>query len=142
MFALASQGVNPYGVNPLVSSNLYKKIVAPTALYGSELWYNPTQRDVNSISTFQHFALKKLQGLPMRTRSDMVESMLDIKPLKAEISKRKLLFLHKLFTPSQNTVSKKVLCASTFNTPLAVRPSHWDSYPTSVRYYRSTNYNS
>jgi len=111
MFALASQGVNLYGVNPLVSAKFYKKIVVQTALYGSELWNNPTQRDVNSISTFQHFELKKLQGLPMRTRSDMVENMLNVKPLTAEISKRKLLFLNKLLTLSQNTIAKELFYA-------------------------------
>jgi len=39
---------------------------------------------------------------------EMVESMLDIKPLTAEISKRKLLFLHKLLTLSHNTVAKEI----------------------------------
>ena len=36
-FAMAGQGIHPQGVNPLVSCDLYRKIVVPTALYGAEL---------------------------------------------------------------------------------------------------------
>jgi hypothetical protein len=70
-FAMIGLGVHPLGLNPITSSNLYKKIVIPSALYGSELWNSMTQSDINSINRLQHFIVKLIQGFTMRTRSDI-----------------------------------------------------------------------
>jgi len=56
LFSLSAQGVHAQGVNPLVSVDLYSKVVIPIALYGSELWNNLTQTNISAISGFQHYA--------------------------------------------------------------------------------------
>ena len=65
LFSLSEQGVHAQGVNPLVSADLNSKIIMPIALYGSELWSNLTQTNISAISRFQHYAVKRIQGLPM-----------------------------------------------------------------------------
>ena len=64
------------GINPLVSVNLYSKVIVPIALYGSEMWNNLTKADISAFSSFQHKAVKQLQGIPVPTRSDMAESII------------------------------------------------------------------
>ena len=74
-FLLYPQGLHPYGLNPLVSVNLYKKIIVPIALYGCELWHNMSYREIVVVNRLQHGIVKRILGLPMITRSDMCESM-------------------------------------------------------------------
>ena len=62
LFSMISQGIHPLGVNPLVSTGLYKKIILPTLLYGAELWKNLTVSEENQLNIFQHFLKKKIQG--------------------------------------------------------------------------------
>ena len=81
LFAMASQGIHAYGLNPLLSCDLYIKISMPIMLYGSELWNNVTSKDKRMINGLQHFVVKKIQGLNVRTRSDKCESMLGLHKL-------------------------------------------------------------
>jgi len=76
---MSAQGVHDQGINPLVSVNLYSKVIVSIALYGSELWNNLTKADISAISCFQHKAVNQLQWLPVPTRSDMAESMVGLK---------------------------------------------------------------
>lgn len=107
-FAIALQGVNPDGVNPLVSIDLYKKVIKPIALYGSELWFNLSPSCLRSINRFQHFVVKKVQGLPSSTRSDMCEAMIGLHKLNCDISVKKLLFLHKILSLDTKSVCRNV----------------------------------
>ena len=75
IFAISAQGLHPYGLNPLVSVNLYKKIIVPIVLYGCELWHNMSYREIVIVNILQYGIVKRILGLPMRTRSDMCESM-------------------------------------------------------------------
>ena len=52
-FAISAQGLHPYGLNPLVSVNLYKKIIVPIALYGCELWHNMSYREIVIVNRLQ-----------------------------------------------------------------------------------------
>ena len=108
LFSLSAQGVHAQGVNPLVSVDLYSKVVIPTALYGPELWNNLTQTNISVISRFQHYATKRIQGLPTSTRSDMAESMVGLNRLPAIIEYRKLMFLHKLMSVPSGSVSRDI----------------------------------
>jgi len=78
MFAVVSQGVDAYGVNPLVPACLYKNI-----LFFQRVRY---MEQLNSASREQRQHLPTLlpKGLPTCAGSDMVESMLSIKPLIAK----------------------------------------------------------
>ncbi len=107
-------GVKPAGLNPLTSVNLYKKIIIPTTLYGSELWYTASQSDFNTVNKHQHKIVKNIQGFPIRTRSDMCESMLGLHPLSAEIDKRKLVFLHKIMSLPSSAISRNIFYRKLF----------------------------
>ena len=107
-FAMAGLGLRPLGLNPLTSISLYKKIVIPTVLYGCELWNNMNNSDIDVINRLQHFAVKKILGLPIRTRSDTCESMLGLLRLSAEVEKRKLMFLYKILSLNTNTICQKL----------------------------------
>ncbi len=107
-------GVKPAGLNPLTSTKLYKKIIVPTTLYGCELWNDVTQSDINTITRHQHKIVKKIQGFPVRTRSDICESMLGLQRLSAEIDKRKLVFLHKIMSLQSTSVSRNIFFRKLF----------------------------
>jgi len=102
LFALAAQGVHPQGVNPLVSVGFYSTIVVPIALYGSELWSNSTASDLSVISRLQHYAAKRIQGLPTCTSSDMAESMVGLNRFQSQIVSRKLMFPYKILSFQQD----------------------------------------
>lgn len=108
-FAMAAQGVSIHGLNPLVSVNLYKKIIVPIALYGCQLWNYHTINDINCVNKLQHFVVKKIQGFGTRTRSDMAESMLGLNKLSTRIDIAKLMFLHKLLTLDAGSLSRNIL---------------------------------
>jgi hypothetical protein len=111
---MAGQGLHPSGVNPLVSVGLYMKIVIPTVLYASELWNDMSASDLTAIETFQHFAVKKIQGFNIRTRSDMSESMLGLYRLRSQIEKKKLLFLHKILSLPSGCLTKELFLRKYF----------------------------
>ena len=101
-------GVHPSGLNSLVSASLYRKVIIPTILYGSELWSNMSDRDVISINKTQHYIVKCIQGFPTQTRSDICESMLGLNRLSSEVEKRKLFFLHKILTLPNDSITKGI----------------------------------
>jgi len=107
-FSMASQGVYAQGINPLLSADLYSKVVVPIALYGSELRSNMTATELNTISRFQHYAVKRIQGLPTSTCFDMAESMLRLNRLPSQIESRKLMFLHKIISLASNSVTRNI----------------------------------
>ena len=73
-----------------------------------KLWSNLTQTNISAISRFQHYAVKRIQGLPITTRSDMAESMVGINRLPSKIKYRKLMFLHKLMSLPSGSVSRDI----------------------------------
>ncbi len=101
-------GVKPLGLNPLTSASLYNKIVVPTTLYGCELWNGMTQSDAKLLNRHQHYIVKKIQGFPQRTRSDICESMLGLKRITAEIDKKKLMFLYKIMSLPGPAISRNI----------------------------------
>ena len=85
-----------------------KKIVIPSILYGSEVWNNISKAETDQINRTQRRIVKKIQGFPLRTRTDICESMLGLHPLYAEIIKQKLMFLHKIMSLSADTISSQI----------------------------------
>ena len=80
----------------------------PIVLYGCELWNGMNKCETDIINRLQHFIVKKILGLPIRTRSDMCESMLGLTRLSSEVDKRKLMFLHKILSLNSNTICQKL----------------------------------
>jgi len=67
----------------------------PIAQYGSRLWSSLTQTNISAIFRFQHYAVKRIQGLPITTLSDMAEWMVGMNRLPSKTEYRKLMFLQK-----------------------------------------------
>ncbi|MES9879357.1 MAG: reverse transcriptase family protein [Sedimenticola sp.] len=107
-YAMLTLGVRPLGLNPLTSASLYRKVIMPTVLYGSELWNHLTKSESDELNKLQHFIVKKIQGLGIRTRSDMCESMLGLYRITSEIDKRKLMLLHKILTMPNDALTQRI----------------------------------
>ena len=101
-------GVNPTGLNPMTCISLYQKIVIPTILCGSEIWNHLSAAELDKINRTQRRIVKNIQGFPLRTRTDICESMLGLLPLSTEIVKRKLMFLHKIMSLSADTIPSQI----------------------------------
>lgn len=93
-------------MNPLVLVRLYNSIVLPSMLYGCELWNNMKATDYAALNRAQHFIVKDIINVKTRTRSDMCQSLVGLRPIVSTIEKRKLYFLHKLCTLSDCYLTK------------------------------------
>ena len=96
------------GLNPLASYKLYSSICLSSALYGCELWTNLSNTELDVLERAHRLCLKKMQGLPKHTRSDMVTVLIESWDIRYEIEKRKLLFLHRLCTLPNHTLARKI----------------------------------
>ena len=80
-------------LNPLTGAKLYTSTVLPRAYFGCELWNNISKTDMRNLETTHHICLKRIQKLPMLTRSDMVTGLLGFSSIEAYIDLQKLAFL-------------------------------------------------
>jgi len=108
LFAISAQVLHPYGLNPLVSVKLYKKIIVPIALYGCKLWHNMSYREIVIVNRLQHGIVKRILGLPMRTRSDMCESITCCHKLYSNVVIRKWMFLHKILSLDVHSTTRNI----------------------------------
>uniref|UniRef100_A0A8W8L5Q8 Reverse transcriptase domain-containing protein n=1 Tax=Magallana gigas TaxID=29159 RepID=A0A8W8L5Q8_MAGGI len=102
-------------LNPRTISKLYKKVVLPSVLYGSELWCDLRQTDTQILNTFQHFICQHAMALQKQTRSDMCESLLGFLPISSEIDIRKLQFLGRLCELDTKTLPKRIFLHRLFS---------------------------
>uniref|UniRef100_A0A8W8ISZ1 Reverse transcriptase domain-containing protein n=1 Tax=Magallana gigas TaxID=29159 RepID=A0A8W8ISZ1_MAGGI len=102
-------------LNPATLSKLYKRIVLPSVLYGSELWCDLKQKDNRALDVFQHFICKHAMNLPKHTRSDMCESIFGLLPIASEIDKRKLQFFGRLCLMDTKCLTKKIFLHRLFS---------------------------
>ena len=115
MFSLINCGVHSNGINPISASKLYTSIVLPRALYGCELWNGITKSNIAHLEATHHFCLKRLQSLPLRTRSDMVKGLLGFTSLEAYIDLQKLLFMGTLCRLKPRDVTYKLFVLRLFH---------------------------
>ena len=59
-YAMLGYGVHPSGLNPMTCVSLYKKIVIPSILYGSEVWNNISKAETDQINRTQRRIVKKI----------------------------------------------------------------------------------
>lgn len=111
---MISLGVKPLGLNPLTSTSLYRKIIVPIVLYGCELWTDMRNSEILEIERFQRYIVKRIQGLPIRTRTDMCEPMLGLYPISCDILIRKLMFLYKLLSLPTDSISQLIFLRKLF----------------------------
>lgn len=102
-------------LNPATLSKLYKRIVLPSVLYGSELWCDLKQKDNRALDVFQHFICKHAMNLPKHTRSDMCESIFGLLPIVSEIDKRKLQLFGRLCLMDTKCLTKKIFLHRLFS---------------------------
>lgn len=108
LMSLAGAGVRPKGLNPLTSSNLYKQVVLPGALYGSELWWRYSSTDLVKLEQMHRFCIKVIQDLPRRCRTKMCQSLLGLPDLENFIDRRKLTFIRQLSELPSGCITKEV----------------------------------
>ena len=96
------------GPNPSTAMKLYRSCVLPRALFGCELWNDMTDTVHKKLEVAHHFCLKRAQGLPFTTRSDMVLGLVGATSLHAYIDSQKLLFLGTLCRVPPNEVCYKL----------------------------------
>ena len=78
-----------------MSSNFLN--ILPTALYGPECWLPLSKNDVLTLDRAHRLCLKYVQGLSVRTSTDIVLGLLNALPIEYEIDKRKLNLFGQLY---------------------------------------------
>ena len=92
----------------ITAIKLYKSIVLPRCLYGSELWHKLSKQDLTKLEEAHRFCLKKIQCFPKRTKTIIVECMSDCHSIEAYIDQRKLTFFGRLCRLNHATLAKTV----------------------------------
>jgi hypothetical protein len=95
-YSIINCGIYDDGIHPLSAIKLYKTIVLPRALYGSELWSDLNQDHMSTLEIAHRFCLKVIQGIPNYSRSDLVLQTIGSLSIEEEIDKRKLIFFGQL----------------------------------------------
>ena len=87
--SLANSGILADGLHPYTSLKMYRSIVLPKALYGSEMLCSMTDTDVLKIERYHRFCIKYMQRLPSRSRTAIILGLLGQSPIHFNIDKRK-----------------------------------------------------
>ena len=93
--SLRSVGIGPFGLNPILSCEVWKRMCLPAALHTCELW-SLTKTELVMLEKSQRYAAKIIQGLPIRTATDFALSTLGLISMEAYTDKCKLLFFGNL----------------------------------------------
>ena len=82
-------GLSPLSLNPSISIRVYKTVVIPKALYGSELWSSMTPADLRKLEHSHRFCLKHMQGLLRRTSTNFTLSANNAVPTETVFDRKK-----------------------------------------------------
>jgi len=107
--SLANRLSDRASANPSTLGKLYTTCVLPRCLFGCELWNCITRKDIQQLEVAHHFCLKRAQGLPHRTRSDMVTGLLGMSSIEAYIDLQKLTFFGSLCRLPPTQLANKLL---------------------------------
>jgi hypothetical protein len=105
---MAIIGCGATGLSCSTAIKLYKTIVLPRGLYASELWYKLNVDNLNTIERAHRFCLKYIQKMPSRTKTIIVQSMVNVYSLETYIDISKLKFLRRLCALQWNKLAKKI----------------------------------
>ena len=89
---LLQSGCHPHGLNPATSLKIVNSLCLAKALYGCELWNNITKHELLALERAFRFAIKNIQGLPKRTRTDICLGLVGAISIEARIDIHKLTF--------------------------------------------------
>ena len=86
----ASLGVHTLSIFLL----LHNSIFIPSTLFNSEAWSNLTEKNISALTTIQMRYLKKMMGVRQATTNSFIYLELGVLPMRYEIHKRQISFLH------------------------------------------------
>jgi len=105
---MSAQGIQAQGVNPLVSANLYSKVIVPIALYGFEFL-----EQTHKCKCYSYFPFPKQSGQTI-TRATYLYTLrhdgmnIGLNRLPSIVESRKFMFLHKLISLPAGSVSREL----------------------------------
>ncbi len=116
--SLSHSSLHPLGLNPLSALKLYQTVCLPAALYGCEIWGTLTVKELDSLEKVHRQCIKRMQGLPTITRTDMALGMMGIFSLESYIDECRLKFMGRLCTTKCYQLAKEVFLflATRYNT--------------------------
>ena len=106
-FGLGSTGVYHGKLNPLSSSSIFESFVLPVLLYGCETWMLDATC-IQALDRFQCEIGRRILKLSKRHPSDAVRIALNWPTISTRILLRKLTFLSRLLTNSDDTMSSRI----------------------------------
>ena len=96
LYALIKTGVHgSNGLNPRISYRIYQAYVIPRLLYSLDVM-SLSDTHINQLQRFHISTLRRIQSLPERTTSSVVQLLLGALPIQAELNKRQLSLLHSI----------------------------------------------
>jgi hypothetical protein len=108
LMSIVGSGVRPTGLSCVTVIKLYKTIVLHRSLYGAELWSKLTKENITKLEKAQHFCLKVVQTLPNRTKSVIVQAMVNIYSIETCIDIKKLQFMGRLCRLDNGKLTKQI----------------------------------
>ena len=91
-FSIMHSGVFYEGtLHPITCNKIYRSVVLPKALYGSENWANLFDSEILTLERAHKFCVKHMQSFNIRIRTDVALSLLGIYPIENEIDFKKLI---------------------------------------------------
>lgn len=96
LYALIKIGVHgSNGLNPRISYRIYQVYVIARLLYSLDV-ISLTDTHIHQLQRFHISTLRRIQSLPDRTASSVVQLLLGALPIQAELHKRQLSLLHSI----------------------------------------------
>ena len=87
----------------------HEGIIIPKLLLNSETWPKITQQDYLQLEQIQSQAIKRLLRLPYSTPTRGLLSELGIMSVENQITKKQLMFLHRIMNKPDKTLSKSIM---------------------------------
>ena len=87
----------------------HEGIIIPKLLLNSETWPKITQQDYLQLEQIQSQAIKRLLRLPYSTPTRGLLSELGIMSVENQITKKQLMFLHRIMNKHDKTLSKTIM---------------------------------
>ena len=108
LFGLVSCGFSEMALHALTLKRIYKSVVLPRALYGSELWSNLSQNDIMLLERSHRLCIKTMQNMDRNTRTCVALSSIGIMSLNYMIVKRKLTLFGQLCRLDTSYAAKRL----------------------------------
>ena len=106
--SLKDIGLKAGKLNPAVCANVWRRVIIPSALYGSELWSNMTQIEIRELEVLQRYFARIVQNFYRRSSTLVTIQTLGLWSMEGTIDKRKLTYLGQLCRAKTAYIHKKL----------------------------------